>query len=144
MENAGRQLAQILRELHDDKEKPYLLNHETWEDYLEGRWNMSPRRARQLMTAETLRLQLSDTPELVTIAPKLKEGQLRALAALPAPQAVEVVKEATKQGKSLTARNLKVVKAVVIDGETGQPEPEPEKEKTCWTKCPTCGGKMRR
>lgn len=132
IEKAGKALAAVFRELRDDRDKPYLIAHDSWEHYCQDRWNMTPRRAQQLMAGESVRMQLADSPETASIAPTLNECQLREIATVPEPQRAQVLQVAQESASKLTAATIKRAKAIVIDGETGEP--------VARVKCANCGG----
>ncbi len=137
IEVAGRTLARLFCELYAEKSKPYLLNHDSWDDYCIDRWNMTPRRVRQIMTGETVRAQLCDAPETADIAPKLNEGQLREIAQAEPHKRVALVAAAKKEDPKMPARAIKAARVKMIDAATGQPE-EPADI------CPTCNQEIRK
>ena len=118
----GKALASIFKQLHDDPEKPYLLHHASWEAYCADRWHISPSRGWQLLASENVREQLADAPETAALAPQLSERQLREVVTVPAPRRVEVVLAAVAANPKLPARAIKRARAMIIDGETGEPE----------------------
>lgn len=97
----------------------YRQDYETFEAYCRGRWDMSARRARQLM----------DAMEIGTIVPIANEAQGRELAGLDPEEVIEVYEAAQADGdvtaKSLaTARDRKHPK-IAGEGEPGVAEQEP-------------------
>ena len=150
IEKRGKALASIFIQLRDDKEKPYLRTHANWEDYCQGRWNMTPRRILQIVAADNVRQLLAYDPETAAIAPAMNEGQLRALSTVPPEKRIEVLKEAKKAPK-LTARTIKEAKARIIPSTKPAKPPTPpeqnlddegEPARILHARCPHCGRPM--
>ena len=76
-------------------ERLYRADFDTFEDYCQQRWNMTRRRANQLVEAA----------QLGTMVPIANERQARALAGLDADEALEVYGEAEAEG-NVTAAGL--------------------------------------
>lgn len=129
IDKRGNAWLQIWRDLAADTLKPYLATHPSLDAYATDRWGMTPRRILQLKTADNFRaMLLQETPELAGVVNNMREGPMRELVNLPAPQAAEVIRKATEQPGKVTAKKIKMVKARIIDAETGQPEPEQRSE----------------
>lgn len=129
----AKSLASILVQLRDDRDKPYLLTHKSWEDYCLDRWNMTPRRTLQMTDAENVREQLSAIPETAEIATQLNERQLRELVPVVPEKRAEILSHAVANAgpRGLTARKIKASKVRIIEPEKAAKEP---------TKCPHCHG----
>jgi hypothetical protein len=126
-----REVAQLLKELRDDPEKPYLAVCENFEAYCEDKLGMSPRRARQLMAAENVRQFLCDAePGAAEAVGAMKEGPMREIVAAPAEKRVAVLQEALKESPRPTARQIKQARARVVGDEPAKPV------------CPRCGRAM--
>lgn len=138
MVKATKQLVSLLRQLRDDPLEPWKATHETLEDYLRERWGISIRRQQQLLAAEDTRLLIADAaPDLEPVLNVMPESQMRVLVQTPPDRRVEVLRKAIELGgkkdgrsKAVPSPTIKRAKAIVIDGETGEPE-----KPTC---CPTC------
>lgn len=92
-----------LTEIRD--RKLYRQDFKTWEEYCQKRWGWSQRRSHQLIEAAAVVESLSK--ESGTAVPLLKsipnEAVARELAKIPPPQRKQIVEEAAKENKPLTA-----------------------------------------
>lgn len=108
-----------MRAIHD--ERLYRDEFETWEEYCEKRWGMSPRHAYRLLEHGRILGLLSDT-EMRPIG-HIPESATRETASLPDDKKVEVIKQlAAKSNGKVTAAAVR--KAV----QTHQREPGDESE----------------
>lgn len=108
-------VGQALAEIRDSR--LYKGAHDTFEAYLEQRWNMSRSYAHRMIAAAEVVLPIGNTD----LPSPTNEGQARALAAVPEPERAEVWREATERtGGKPTA---KVV--TEIAKERTMPTPEP-------------------
>jgi hypothetical protein len=89
------EVASALLEIRE--QRLYRETHTTWEDYIDARWQMSSRRARQLTASATVMKGLQDAG--VTDLPT-NEAQARHLAKLPPEQRPEALKEAQESAKA--------------------------------------------
>lgn len=142
---AGNALAGVFRRLRDDREKPWLCEYESFEDYCLKRWNMTPRRQQQIMAAESVRDQLAGVAETAGIAPMLNERQLREIKGIEPEHRPAVIEAAKAISKRMPTRAIKQARARVIEGEIVTPDAGKSVEPTgnkggadrfgC---CPTC------
>ncbi len=72
IEKRGKSYVQIFRELHEDKDKPYLAGHESFDAYCLDRWGLTARRVRQVMAAADSRALL-----VAMTAGKMKQAKAR-------------------------------------------------------------------
>lgn len=116
IEKRGKAFADILRELRDDKLKPYLATHNSLSEYLQDRWNMTQRRQQQLMAAQSVRDQLAiEDPEIAPVVERMKEGPIREIAAAPKEKRLAILRAAIEQpGTKITAKTIKQAKARII------------------------------
>lgn len=133
IEKTGKALGRLFRDLRDDTLKPYLVDYISFEDYLEKRWDMTPRRAQQMMAAESVRNQLALAPETASIAPRLNERQLREMVNIEPEKRPALMSKAKRIDPKMSARALKAAKTLVENPATGEFEPEPQP-----THCPHC------
>ncbi len=119
IEKRGKSYVQIFRELHEDKDKPYLAGHESFDAYCLDRWGLTARRVRQVMAAADSRALLvamtAEDPELNRAALALNDSQVSVLNGLPPPVAAEVLKNAIERPGKMTAGKMKQAKARVVD-----------------------------
>lgn len=133
IEKRGKGLANIFKELRDDKDKPWLLTHPTFEQYCRERWNMTPRRTQQIIAAENVRaLLIEEVPEEAEHIQNLGERPLRELVTTPPLLRQNVLRTALAIPGVTTAAKLKIVKSRMI---------EPT-EPIAAEVCPTCGKKL--
>lgn len=101
--------------MKEDKEKPYLLTHATFDLYCADRWNMTTRRVQQMLTGETVRLQLlEEAPQLAGRIEPMTERGLREVATTPPELRVEVIEEAASTPGKITSSKVKRAKAKVL------------------------------
>lgn len=144
----------IFLQLYNDREKPWRFQYESYDDYCEKVWHMTPRRALQLRTGEAVKaLMLTDAPDMAPVVQSLKEGQLRELATVPREKRAEVLKVAIETERKPTGRALKQAKARVIEGEivtpvagkseyTARQIEEASSQTGCAGFCPVCKQKL--
>lgn len=141
IETAGNALAKAFKALKEDKDKPYLLTHETFDLYCAERWNMTTRRVQQMLAGESMRvLLLQEVPQLAARIEPMKERGLRVIATTPPELRAEVIEEAASTPGKLTASKVSQAKAKVlrklrkllppVDAEFNRVEP---------ALCPHCG-----
>ena len=109
-------VGEALVEIHD--RKLYRIEHATFADYCKAKWQMSDRRARQLMGASEV---VGDIAKSGTTVPKT-ERQSRPLAKLPPEQRAEAWREAVEASPT-GSPTAKAVAAVVAQ-RTGTPAQE--------------------
>jgi hypothetical protein len=133
LEGKFRSLAALFLELKNDKLQPWLPEFESFEEYAEKKWGMTPRRRQQLERGEFIRLLAAENaPDIAEDIKAMPEGQVRVISKLKPPERIEVIRAAISiqpDRKKRTADTLKIAKARVIDAVI-----EPEKP-AC---CPTC------
>ena len=102
-------------------EKLYRIGYESFDDYLDKRWNLTNSRARQFIAA-------AKTVASVEISTKLNEGQAKELAKVPKDKQQEVIDWAIEkaEGKPLTAAKIKQAASEVLEAEPGEEEATPE------------------
>ncbi len=115
IEAAGQELAKKFKALKEDKQKPYLLTHATFDLYCADRWNMTTRRVQQMLAGETMRvLLLEEAPQLADRVESMKERGLREIATTEPELRVEVFEEAASTPGKITAAKVKGAKAKVL------------------------------
>jgi hypothetical protein len=90
----------------------FKVKHRTWNQYLLHEWDISRVHAHRLMKAVKVESELQLAMENVTnskIGNVFTESQLRELAVVPEEERVEVLEEASKDGKKPTAKKIRVV-----------------------------------
>ena len=99
------EVGEALAEIRDSK--LYKIEHDTFEDYCQKKWQMTARRAQQLVSAAEV---VADCSKIGTIVPKT-ESQARPLTSIPREQRAEVFAEAsaTSATGKPTAREVQVV-----------------------------------
>ena len=99
------EVAEALAEIRD--RKLYKIEHATFADYCKEKWNMSDRRARQLMDSAEVVAELSKSG--TTVPPS--ERQARPLTQLPPAQRAQAYQEAVKTSATgtPTAKEVEVV-----------------------------------
>lgn len=130
IKTSASNLASAFRALRDDKTRPWLCSHRSFEEYCADAWGMSRRRLQQIEAGENIKTLLSsEAPDLAEIVEPMKEGPLRVLAHTPPEQRVAVLREAvvdaalTKRNK-LTEPIIRQARAKIINAATGQQERE--------------------
>lgn len=115
IEAASGALSLVFKKLRDEKSKPYLLTHASFEDYCADRWNMTRRRVQQMMAGESLRvLLLEQAPEMAPRIDAMKERAIREIVTTPPEKRIEVLREAVRTPGRVTAAKIKQAKARVI------------------------------
>lgn len=114
----------------------YRETHDTFEDYCQERWQMTRKRAYDLIAAEQVTTALSpngDTPS--------NEAQARELA--PLRDEPERMTEAWQQATATAAAEGRQVTAADVRRVVRQPEISTTKQEPEYTHCPTCGHRVR-
>jgi len=136
-------LVQLLRELRDDKLKPWIDECGTFEEFCEKEFGMTPRRVQQILSADSARKALCDeAPELTGTVATMGERPMRELAATPKAQRIQVLRQALKTAAKPTAKGIKAARAIVIDVKPAPPAaPAPSHETSTEPepRCPACG-----
>jgi len=142
-------VGKMLKEIHD---KAYWKNgeYDSFEDYCRKRWDMGKSRSYQLLQAENTKLMLSDITKgdlnKSTIVETLNASKLIELSKVEPAQAIEIVVEASKDGKP-TAKKIrerlpKNVKDRIVTADTVNPVAQPwpdNPSEVLKNTCPSCG-----
>lgn len=120
----GAKIMQVLKEVHD--KRSYRFDFATFEEYCEKEWNMTARRANQIVAGENFRSLMIGAGDADAVA--IPEGQLRVLAKVTPEKAVKVITKLRKTGKVTASR---ISQAIF-------PQAEPT-EKAARIPCPHCG-----
>lgn len=120
---AGNAIALIIKEIRDDE--LYIETHDTFEGFVNDEFNLTARRAYQMIDHAEFMAKLPVECEQFVHKESLKEGHTRALSKVPQDQLAGVLESAlSADGASLTAKAIKkAVSGVLLEAEIEESTP---------------------
>lgn len=147
IEKAGKSLSGVFKRLRSDREKPWLCDYASFDEYCEKRWGMTRRRQLQIIDAENTREILMGIAGIAEDAQAMKERSLRELKDVNPEEAEEIIREAKKESPKgkVTTGAIQKVKAKrnppkIVEAEIIPPPVDGTNQEPCL--CPHCGRPM--